>query len=296
MKPIFNKSIMILCILTLVLAPIVKVNAATNYQGIAYNSVTLTQIGQMSDISVEKNNDSIMLSFTLNQKDYSIKADYLESSENQQKYYFYDNDSEQCINVIVYDGNITGRISQKKESPINRIQKGNENFSFTISNISNTQNLTNALKQVTTENESQISESIMNIKAPTKASKNSVMAANSSLHVLASGLSVPFLITSGVSEGWASTTYLYSNYYSVNNLQYSISYNWPSDGISLWYDYINSDVAYQTPAWPNAGLTSVSGSWRIDSSIGKFVAEATVSVLAKGVPIMYTVYDTTNIY
>ena len=60
MKPIFNKSIMILCILTLVLAPIVKVNAATNYQGIAYNSVTLAQIGQISDISVEQNNDSIM--------------------------------------------------------------------------------------------------------------------------------------------------------------------------------------------------------------------------------------------
>ncbi len=31
----------------------------------------------------------------------------------------------------------------------------------------------------------------------------------------------------------------------------------------LWYDYINSVVAYQTLVWPNEGLTSVSGSWRI---------------------------------
>lgn len=165
-----------------------------------------------------------------------------------------------------------------------------------ISTISNFQDLSTALQQVSQENIEQITNSIDSIKAPMNTEIKSSITARSSLHVLASGLSVPFLISSGVSEGWASTTYLYSNYYTVNNLQYSVSYNWPSDGISLWYDYINSVVAYNTPAWPAAGLTSVSGSWRIDSSIGKIVAEATVSALVKGVPIMFYVYDTINIY
>ncbi len=66
--------------------------------------------------------------------------------------------------------------------------------------------------------------------------------------------------------------------------------------IEQWYDYMNSDEAYHTPAWPSPGLTDVSGSWDIDATKGKFVAEATVTALVKGIPLGWTIYDVSDIY
>jgi hypothetical protein len=111
------------------------------------------------------------------------------------------------------------------------------------------------------------------------------------LHVYTSGLNVPFLISSGSSEGWCTATIRESNNYQVSSLSYSVAYNWPSDGVSLWYDYINSVSAYHSPAWPSSQLTNVSGTWTINKGTGAFMAETTVSALVKGFPLMWSLYD-----
>lgn len=77
----------------------------------------------------------------------------------------------------------------------------------------------------------------------------------------------------------------------VTGLSYVITYNWPSDGVSLWYDYMDSVSAYSSPAWPSSQLTNVSGNWIISIPDGAFVAEATVSALVQGAPLMWTLYD-----
>lgn len=112
-----------------------------------------------------------------------------------------------------------------------------------------------------------------------------------SLHVYQSALTVPFLISGGSSEGWCSSTTSGNDIFTVTGLQYVVVYNWPSDGISLWYDYINSDSAYHSPAWPSSQLTNVSGTWTIRGAKGAFMAETTVSALVKGVPVMWSLYD-----
>ena len=54
---------------------------------------------------------------------------------------------------------------------------------------------------------------------------------------------------------------------------------------------MNSESAYLTPAWPSSALTNVSGTWTINKIEGAFMAEATVSALVKGFPLMWTLYD-----
>ena len=75
--------------------------------------------------------------------------------------------------------------------------------------------------------------------------QNTQRASGGKLHVYTSGLTVPFLVSGGSAEGWCTATRRESNKYQVSSLKYSIAYNWPSDGISLWYDFVNSDPAFQ---------------------------------------------------
>lgn len=133
----------------------------------------------------------------------------------------------------------------------------------------------------------------INIISSTLASENdkNMKAARAGLHVYVSGLSIPFLISGGSAEGWCNATIRENNNYQVSSLSYVIAYNWPSDGISLWYDYQNSVNAYSSPAWPSSQYTTVSGSWTINGSSGAFMAEATVSALVQGVPLMWSLYD-----
>ena len=50
-------------------------------------------------------------------------------------------------------------------------------------------------------------------------------------------------------------------------------------------------TAYSSPAWPSSQLTNVSGNWIISIPDGAFIAEATVSALVQGAPLMWTLYD-----
>lgn len=129
------------------------------------------------------------------------------------------------------------------------------------------------------------------ISTVNKQMQDAQRATRGQLHVYVSGLTIPFLISGGSAEGWCTATIRESNRYQISSMRYSIAYNWPSDGISLWYDYVNSSSAYQSPAWPSSALTDVSGSWTIDGGTGAFVAEATISALVQGTPLMWTLYD-----
>lgn len=273
----------------------------TAYVGIAYSKIDLVEIGSLNDIKVSKEPSQISVSFSLNDNSYEFDAIKFGEDETGIKYASKEANGV-SFNLLESYGSMTGMIVNKKISPINLTDE--DSFGFVISNTANQKQLSQTVHQVKSENSAVLKKSQFNINTLPKLQvtnqsipQSTIQSLNSptNLHVLASGLSIPGIISSGVSEGWAYSTHKTQQYFRVTNLQYSVAYNWPSDGVSLWYDYINSDQAFHTPAFPSAGLTSVSGEWEIDATKGMFVAETFVSVAIKGVPVGYTVYDTTQI-
>ncbi len=113
-----------------------------------------------------------------------------------------------------------------------------------------------------------------------------------SLHVLANGASIPFLISSGVSEGWATATYVYNGTYAVTGLKYSVAANMPDDRVTLWYNYYtNPSIAYGTPIPCPVGYRTVSGTWMVSGTDGVLEAVTTVTAVVKGFPLGWKVYD-----
>lgn len=189
---------------------------------------------------------------------------------------FYTGISDNLIcNVVKYNETYCVQVFDCSESIAKRKLDAFNNFTITYGN-----NIKNQLKD--------ISSAILKTNIKTQ---NTQRASGGKLHVYTSGLTVPFLVSGGSAEGWCTATRRESNKYQVSSLKYSITYNWPSDGISLWYDFVNSDPAFQSPAWPSSKLTDVSGTWTIRGGTGAFVSESTVSALVKGVPLMWTLYD-----
>ena len=179
-------------------------------------------------------------------------------------------------NVVEYNQRYCVQIINKAENEFGRKRDNNNNFTIICgeNSSSNQTLLSNTIKQQNQHVESGIT------------------TMSNQLHVYVSGVSVPFLISGGSAEGWCTATYIGNDNYQVSSLQYSVAYNWPSDGVSLWYDSLNSSSAFRSPAWPSSALTSVSGTWVINKYKGSFMAEATVSAAVKGVPVMWTLYDT----
>lgn len=269
-------------------------NQAT-YEGIAYNKVDLSQLGHLEDIKLSKEGNTLHISFKLNDKQYNIDALYFDEDGNGAKYATKENADGVIFNILESEDAVTGVMANRKISPINLTAA--DSVSFVISKTNTKEELKQVIQQAQTENQVLLESSKQSIYTlpPEQVAHDEVRLMFRNLHVLANGLSIPFLLDSGVSEGWAYSRHLTQQYFRVSDLQYSVAYNWPSDGVSLWYDYIDSEVAYRTPAWPSAGLTDVSGSWDIDATKGKFVAETTVTALVRGVPIGWTVYDVIDV-
>ena len=299
---IAKKIISFIIVLTILITPKIYANADTSSNGVAYDIVNMDKISNLSDISVQKIDQSIIINFQYNKNNFSIQANLFNIVDDQYMYNFYDISTKMNYNVLYYNGEISGSITQVGMTPIEQKQNKEQNFCFIISSQKNNEYLSLLLKERATVNAEEINKIESNIESsmfvePSLDSNQrldaipAISVASNSLHVLASGLSIPFLISAGVAEAWATSSYLYADFYNVTNLSYSISYNWPSDGIRLYSDYANGVSAYSTSAFPAAGLTYVSGSWRIDRSIGRIEAVITVSALVKGFPLMSYVYD-----
>lgn len=179
-------------------------------------------------------------------------------------------------NVTVYNGKYCIQVLDKSQSIENREKDTTNNFTIVVGeDVLQSQNKVSSKLRLQNE--------VMKSTPPaTRASQ---------LHVYASGRSVPGLISAGSAEGWCTASYMGNNNYRVYSLQYVVAYNWPSDGVSLWYDSIGNECAYSSPAWASSALTTVDGAWTISVFTGAFVAEVTISADVDGVPLMWTKYD-----
>lgn len=179
-------------------------------------------------------------------------------------------------NIVEYNDSYCVQVMDKSESIRSRKVDCNNNFTIIIGKDIK-KNIQEMSATLNTQNE--------------LIERNIAVPRSANLHVYVSGLSIPFLISGGSAEGWCTATDRENNNSQVSSLSYVIAYNWPSDGVSLWYDYMNSISAYHSPAWPSSQLTHVSGTWTINKGTGAFMAEATVSALVKGAPLMWSLYD-----
>lgn len=192
-------------------------------------------------------------------------------------------------NMVEYNGNTCIQVLDKSQSFYQRTKDPQHNFTLVYTNdeIGNINEISNSLKQAGQLNTKNLMD------AASLASMNvQTRAASREMYVFADGFSIPFFLSCGSAEGWATARSTGGSLYTVNNLRYDISYNWPSDGIGLWYDYQGSRAAYRSPAFPSSAYTTVSGSWNIDSKTGAMTAEATYSILVNKVPVFHQVYDT----
>ncbi len=222
---------------------------------------------------------------------FTMKRIYIDTDDGTNiegaNFYTGNNGKIRC-NMVEYNGKYCVQVMDTSQSVEERKNNKENNFTLvcgslseaTIDKMSNTIKLENDKMEITKI------KSNLSILATTGSTYN--------LYVYKNGLSVPFLISSGSAEGWAKSTKSSGSYYSVTNVKYSVTYNWPSDGVSLWYDYQNSRVACESPASPSAQTTTIPGTWSINGNTGAFQAEATVTALVNNSPLMWTLYDVCN--
>lgn len=247
-----------------------------NEQSYALNSYTGQQLEKISDLRITES----QVGFEHSGKQFDFVIDELDIDTSDGKNIsganFYSGSMSNLIcNVVEYDGMYCIQVFDISKSAAGR--KNDSSANFTIISGKNV--------------DSKVSDISTAIATANEQTESGVAIASNALHVYASGLTIPFLLSGGSAEGWCTATLRESNKYQISSLRYSVAYNWPSDGVSLWYDYQNSVQAYHTPAWPSSALTNVSDTWAVSGYTGAFMAEATVSALVKGVPLMWSLYD-----
>lgn len=240
------------------------------------NSFTGQQLDEISDIEFTENR--IHFSYSGENFSFALRKLNIDTNDGKNiskgKYYTGTYNNMVC-NVVEYNDAYCIQVFDKSKSIEGRKLDSENNFTIVAGNSMD-------------EKVNAISSEIDSVNERMESRQR---AASGKLHVYVSGITIPFLISGGSAEGWCTATIRENNNYQVSSMKYVIAYNWPSDGISLWYDYMNSNSAYQSPAWPSSALTNVSGTWTINAGAGAFMAEATVSALVKGAPLMWTLYD-----
>lgn len=240
------------------------------------NSFTGQQLDEISDIEFTDNR--IHFSYSGENFSFALRKLNIDTNDGKNiskgKYYTGTYNNMVC-NVVEYNDAYCIQVFDKSKSIEGRKLDSDNNFTIVAGNSMD-------------EKVNAISSEIDSVNERMESRQR---AASGKLHVYVSGITIPFLISGGSAEGWCTATIRENNNYQVSSMKYVIAYNWPSDGISLWYDYMNSNSAYQSPAWPSSALTNVSGTWTINAGAGAFMAEATVSALVKGAPLMWTLYD-----
>lgn len=240
------------------------------------NSFTGQQLDEISDIEFTENR--IHFSYSGENFSFALRKLNIDTNDGKNiskgKYYTGTYNNMVC-NVVEYNDAYCIQVFDKSKSIEGRKLDSDNNFTIVAEN-----SMDEKVNAISSE-----------IDSVNKRMESRQRAASGKLHVYVSGITIPFLISGGSAEGWCTATIRENNNYQVSSMKYVIAYNWPSDGISLWYDYMNSNSAYQSPAWPSSALTNVSGTWTINAGTGAFMAEATVSALVKGAPLMWTLYD-----
>ncbi|WP_144940633.1 hypothetical protein [Paenibacillus sp. 32O-W] len=277
-----KKIIALVMVLTLSLSSIVLAEE-NKLNGVAYNPYTLEEISQLDNISLSFDEETVELSFSYLDQEFSLEAKSFESDNRMTKYT--SKEGSVVTNILIYEGMVTGQIIDTALTFEEKYYNSEDNFNFSITNG----NLVTTQSFVDLKNTPEIKSRIDRMLSFLDEDNVEPLSSSKRIHVQASGLDIPFLIDGGFAEGWVTSTLMYDNLYAVNELAYNVARNWPSDGVSLWRD--NFTEAWRTPAWVSPGYTEVDGGWDIDVTTGRFLAEATVSAAVKGVPIFWTVYD-----
>ncbi len=245
------------------------------------DSFTGDVLGQLSDLQI--NQDRIGFSYSEKSFMFDLQETNINSEANNNlngaRYYYGLADKLVC-SVVEFNDAYCIKVTNKAESLINRKKDRETNFTIVSAGKQG-----NWIEEITTFLQGQSQEKQSD---PERISNN--------LHVFVQGTSVPYLISGGSSEGWCTATGIAYEYYRVSSMIYYITCNFPTDGISLWFDPIINSCAYTSPVSPSAGLTNVSGSWAIDAATGTFMAETTVTATVNNLPISWSLYDVTDMY
>ena len=243
---------------------------------ITIDSFTGDRISNAGDLHLSQD----MVSFEYENRRFRFSLSKLaggrQKSRDIEQYYGESGDLTCCI--AEYQGAYCIKVSNKAESAYNR--KLDQRTNFTIFYGPDAENYIEEVRDF--------------IRGQNMPAEKDSKAAGYSLHVLASVTTVPFAYSAGSSEGWCTSTDLGYDNYKVTSMAYSVSYNWPSDGITLWSDVANNVSAYSSPAWASAGYTTVSGLWVINYNTGAFEAETTVTAVLHVLPVLWTITDIVN--
>lgn len=180
-----------------------------DYSGIGYNSLTMDDESQLTDIKVKKEENSIELQFKMDGEKYNINAKKLKELDEGVKLFTQanvSNDKHKMFNVLVKGDHISGKFVDRSSGIESHSQNKSNGFGFVIS--SDNTNLEEVIEDAKTHPaiESSIENNVSQLKMSkmeSQKNKNRILSGKTNAHVLAQGKGIPGLISSGLSEGWA---------------------------------------------------------------------------------------------
>lgn len=265
---------------------------------LAYHSITYEELGKIRNLSHDKTEG--VLTFSLNNHSYNIPVKlYTGDLQVKEKLtgcivYYGENNNLKC-SITEYFGNTCINISPKHAYTSEALTNQSEYLIILVGNLNEIQQ--SFTQVVATQTSQEIK--LHNVQASTV--KNSLQLANTrgrSLHVLAQGsFSIPFFVSTGVSEAWATSEHAYSNVYRVKLYQYLVLTALPGDGITLYSRYHTQPAisVWNSPTWPPSGLQSVNVVAELDVTEAKLEAYTHYTALGGNVPLLFPVYDTCDI-
>lgn len=266
---------------------------------LAYHSLTYEELGEVEHFSFDQSQGS--LSFLLNGNPYEFNMELFTGDLTVKEdlpgaaVYYGENNGLKCSLTEQEDSmciNISPKHALGASAPSNRTE-------YLIILVGERQSIQTAFRETA---ESQANKQIKAHHLRTCADFNPFAKAtparrDSSLHVLAFGMYIPAILSSGVSEAWATSEHAYSNMYRVRLYQYIDVPALPGDGITLFSRYYTQPAlsVWNSPANPPAGVQSVNVVAELDVTEAKLEAYTHYTALIDKIPIIYPIYDTCDI-
>ena len=112
------------------------------------------------------------------------------------------------------------------------------------------------------------------------------------IQAVADATTIPYVLSGGYAQAYAKAS-ITGSYAVLSSITYTISAQWPSDGISVWKDDLTE--LWHTPVNPPPGIQASTRDWSIPVSTGNLLAQASFVGVAANLqypfPIIYTKYD-----
>ncbi|MCB2414002.1 hypothetical protein LGT39_14215 [Demequina sp. TTPB684] len=283
-----------------VAAAAVEDGDVSDWSGIAYDKITLEQLATIEHASVVEDGERITVEFDVQGRSFVIVAMKSKRVAVEGAATAYETAPEangRGFNLVVDGGKFVAGVAFASNVAPQHFGF-DDRLAFTIGSQQDSKAEARGSGQIAA-----ISDAVAHLKQGRSTGLSPIVGGNAALapnawgsaHVLVDNTSIPFILAGGFSEGWVDITPSGPKTHIVSNLRYSISANWGSDGVSLWYNGQTNSRAYRSPTWPSGGLQYVSGSWSMNTDYASLLAENTYSLLVKYIPIMYTRYDNASV-